>query len=49
MRGVTMGRASDIYAHMGAKRNAFRDLVEKKTWGKENTRKNKAKIGNIIK
>jgi hypothetical protein len=41
MRGVTMGRTCDNYAHMGAKRNAFGDLVEK-TWGKENTWKNKA-------
>jgi len=41
MKGVTMGRACGNCALMGAKRNAFRDLMGK-TCGKENIRKDEA-------
>jgi hypothetical protein len=35
MKVVTMGRACGNGAHVGAKRNAFRDLVEKKLGERE--------------
>jgi len=37
MKKVTMGRACGNCAHVGAKRNAFRDLVEKNLGEREHT------------
>jgi stalled ribosome alternative rescue factor ArfA len=43
MKRVTMGRACGNCADMGAKRNEFRDLVEKKPGGKGTHRRTRHK------